>query len=81
MEASGPTSKQIYQALINGKGMKQELYDLLCEHMGKLLHQQENTFDWIAKEQLTRELNAVRLLLGIDYQEESWLTKVKNALK
>lgn len=61
--------------------MDKQLTDLLCEHMGKLLHQQENTFDWIAKEQLTRELNAVRLLLGIDYQEESWLTKVKNALK
>lgn len=61
--------------------MEKKLTDSLSEYLGELMHKQENTFDWIEKERITRELNAVRLLLGIDYQEESWLTKVKNALK
>lgn len=60
--------------------MEQSLTDALSEYLGELMHKQENTFDWIEKEVITRKINAVYVLLDIDKREESWLEKVRKAL-
>lgn len=61
--------------------MKPELKDLLCEYLGELMHDNENTFDWIKKDELVNKINAVNVLLGIKEVKESTMSKVIKFLK
>ena len=56
--------------------MNSELQSLLYTHLGELMHQQENEFDWIEKNRITEKTNAVYTLLEIDKKEESTMRRI-----
>lgn len=45
--------------------MKPELKNNLLEYLGELMQQKETTFDWITKDELTRKIRAVNILLDL----------------
>ena len=69
------TTKQQKYKMNNN--LKNELYD----YLGSLLHQHQNTFDWIEKDEITEKINAVHVLLGIEVEEKTWYQKVAEQLK
>lgn len=45
--------------------MKEELKNNLLEYLGELMQEKETTFEWMAKDELTRKIRAVNILLGL----------------
>jgi hypothetical protein len=58
--------------------MKSELHNGLCEYLGELKAEKDQTFEWIEKDNLIERINAVNLLLGLDEKELTFLEKIKN---
>lgn len=61
--------------------MTEQLGNLLAIYLGELMHQRDNTFDWIEKDKVTAKINAVNVLLDIDHKEKTWFQKVAEELK
>jgi hypothetical protein len=61
--------------------MKKELIDLLSVYLGELLYKHETTFDWIEKDQVSRQINAVYTLLDIDKKEHTFNDTAREILK
>lgn len=61
--------------------MKPELQNLLAEYLGELLHKEENTFDWIEKDKVTRKINAINELLDIGVQKKTFMDAILEVTK
>lgn len=61
--------------------MSKELQLLLAEYLGELMHQSDNTFDWIEKDAITRKINAVNVLLDINEQKKTFMDAIKEIAK
>ena len=53
--------------------MKEELKDMLLVYLGELMHQKENTHDWIEKDKVINKINACNLLLGFESKDKTWV--------
>lgn len=60
--------------------MNQELKNELCNYLGELMAESEQTFDWIEKDRITEKINAVNLLLGFTDRKETWMEKLKKII-
>lgn len=60
--------------------MNEILQSELSQYLGELLHQSENTFDWIEKDSITKKINAVYTLLDIDIHKKTWFEQVAEHL-
>lgn len=61
--------------------MSKELQLLLAEYLGELMHQSDNTFDWIEKDKITMKINAVNELLEIGEQKKTFMDAIKEIAK
>lgn len=53
----------------------------LATYLGELMHKFENTHHWIEKDIIHREINAVKHLLGIEYKDETFLTRAMKIIQ
>jgi hypothetical protein len=61
--------------------MNDNLKNELCLYLGTLLHKENNTFDWMEKDVITKKINAVNTLLDINEHKQTWYQKVAQNLK
>ena len=61
--------------------MKKELQLLLAEYLGELMHQRDNTFDWIEKDKIIIKINAAHELLEISEKKKTFMDAIKEIAK
>lgn len=61
--------------------MNQALKDELASYLGELMHQKESCYDWQKQDEITRKMNAVYCLLGINEKVETNLEQMLKIVK
>jgi hypothetical protein len=61
--------------------MNKDLELLLAEHLGELIYQRDNTYNWIEKDRILRKINAINELLEIGEKQPTYLDAIKQTVK